>query len=123
MEDVNELRQACCARKLFLKLVKMDPFWQAITVSSISNKVFQTMFLKPDCVGVIPRGVYRMGDRLSVKPLQWLAYVGRTRNNVTHAGNGRDVHLAGVPNVKVDGYCQETNEVFEYLRCFWHGCL
>ena len=27
-----------------------------------------------------------------------------------------------VPNVKVDGYCEETNEVFEYLGCFWHAC-
>jgi len=31
--------------------------------------------------------------------------------------------LAGVPNVKVYGYCEETNEVFEYLGCFWHGFL
>ena len=30
--------------------------------------------------------------------------------------------MDGVPNVKVDGYCRETNEVFEYLGCFWHGC-
>ena len=28
-----------------------------------------------------------------------------------------------VPNVNVDWYCQDTNEVFEYLGCFWHGCL
>ena len=36
MDDVNELRNARCAfRNLFLKLVKMDPFWQAITISSI----------------------------------------------------------------------------------------
>jgi hypothetical protein len=41
MDDVNVLRQACCAfRNLFLKLVKMDPFRQAITISSICNKVF-----------------------------------------------------------------------------------
>jgi G:T-mismatch repair DNA endonuclease (very short patch repair protein) len=33
------------------------------------------------------------------------------------------VHLAGVPNVKVNGNCEDTNEVFEYLGCFWHGCL
>ena len=64
-----------------------------------------------------------MGDRQSVEALQWLAYIGRTRNNVTHTGNGREVHLSGVPNVKVDGYCQEMNEVFEYLGCFWHGCI
>jgi len=50
------------------------------------------------------------------------AYIGQT-HNISHAGNGRDVRWAGVPNVKVDWYCKETNEVFEYLGCFWHGCL
>jgi len=49
--------------------------------------------------------------------------MGRTRNNVTHASNGREFRLAGVPNMKVDGYCEETNEVFEYLGWFCHGCL
>ena len=58
MDDVNVLRQACCAlRNLFLKLVKMDPFREAITISSICNKVLRTMFLKPDAVGIIPRAV------------------------------------------------------------------
>jgi len=57
MVDINVLTQACCAfRNLFLKLVKMVPFRQAITISSICNKVFRTTFLKPDTVGVIPRG-------------------------------------------------------------------
>jgi hypothetical protein len=41
---------------------------------------------------------------------------------VTHAGNGREVCLDRVPNLKVDGYCAETGEVFEYLGCFWHWC-
>jgi len=63
-----------------------------------------------------------MGDRPFFEALQWLAYIGRTRNNVTHAGNGREVHLPGVPNVKVEWYCQETNEIFEYLGCFWREC-
>ena len=80
------------------------------------------MFLKPDAAGIIPRAGYRMGDRQSIKGLQWLAYMGRTRK-IIHAGNGKEMHLPGVPNVKVDGYCQETKEVFEYLGCFWHGCL
>jgi len=122
MDDVNVLRQACCAfRNLFLKLVKMDPFREAITISSICNKVFGTMFLKPDTVGIIPRAGYRMGDRQSVEALQWLAYIGPTRNNITHAGNGREIHLPRVPNVKVDGYCAETREVLEYVGCFGTG--
>jgi len=45
-----------CFRNLFLKLVKMDPFRQSITISSICNKVFRTMIHKPDTVGIIPRG-------------------------------------------------------------------
>jgi hypothetical protein len=86
MEDVNVLRQACCAfRNLVLKLVKMDPFRQSITISSICNKVFRKMFLKPDTVGIISRGGYRMGDRQSLEAFQWLAYIGRTRDDVIHA--------------------------------------
>jgi len=121
MDDVNVLRQACCAfRNLFLKLVIMDPFREAITISSICKKVFRTMFLKPDAVGIIPRAGCRMGERQSIEGLQWLSYIGRTRK-IINAGNGREVHLAGVHNVKVDGYCRETNEVFEYLGCFGMG--
>jgi len=56
MDDFSVLRMACCVfRNLFLKFVKMDPFRQAITMSSICNKVFRTMFLKPDSVGIIAR--------------------------------------------------------------------
>ena len=64
IDDISDLRQACCAfSNLFLKLVKMDPFRQALKISSICNKVFRTVFLKPDTVGIIPRGGYRMSDR------------------------------------------------------------
>ena len=62
-----------------------------------------------------------MGDRQTVEALQWMAYIGRTCN-ISQAGNGIEVRLARI-NVKVDGFCEEANEVFEYLGCFWHGCL
>ena len=52
-----------------------------------------------------------MGVRQSVEALQWMPYIGRACSNLTHADNGREVHLPGVPNMKIDGYCQETNEV------------
>jgi hypothetical protein len=31
---------------------------------------------------------------------------------IIHADNGRETHLPGVPNVKVDGYCEETKDFF-----------
>jgi len=64
-----------------------------------------------------------MRNRQSVKFLQWLEYISRTRNNIVHAGNRRVVHLAGVKNVKVGAYCAATNEAFEYLVRFRHGCI
>jgi hypothetical protein len=120
MDDVNVLRHACCAIKiLFLKLVIKDQFREAITISSIYNKVFRTTVLKPDTVGIIPRDVYIMGDRQSIEGLQWLAYMERIRK-IIHAGNGREMHLPGVPNVKICEYC-DTKEVFEKLCCFGMG--
>ena len=43
------------------------------------------------------------------------------KGNVIHAGNGREINLPWVLNVKVDGYSAKTREVFEYLRCFGMG--
>jgi len=63
MGEVNVLRQACCAfRNLFLKLVKTDHFRKAIKLSSICNKVFRTMILKPDSVGIIRTGANLWGN-------------------------------------------------------------
>jgi hypothetical protein len=103
INDVNVLRQACSAfRNLFLKLMKMCLFQDTITIS-ICHKVLRTMFLKPDNVGIILRVVYRIGDRQSIEALQWFSYIGQTRRIITHAGNGRKVHLAGLPNLKFYG--------------------
>jgi len=112
-----------CFSEFNFKLVKIDPFQQTNTTPFICNKVFRTMILKPDSVGIITRGGYLIGDCQTVMALQWLAYIVRTRNNVSRASNRREVRLAGVLNVKFDGYFEETNEVFEFLVFFWHGCL
>jgi hypothetical protein len=65
-----------------------------------------------------------MGCRQSIEGLQWLAYMGKNRK-IIHAGNGREMHLSGLPNVKVDGYCEEAKEVFEYLGTsgHWYLCI
>jgi len=44
------------------------------------------------------------------------------QRNDTLAGKERKVLLAGVPNVKVNGYCAENNEDIVYRRFFGHGC-
>jgi len=46
--------------------------------------------------------------------------MGRTRN-IIQTCNGRKLHLPELPNVTVQGYYQETNDVFEYLGCLGMG--
>jgi len=40
---------------------------------------------------------------------------------VQHAGNAGEYRI---PNTSwfVDGYCKDTNTVYEFHGCFWHGC-
>jgi hypothetical protein len=110
MDDVTVLRQACCIfRNLFLYLVKMDHFREAITISSICSKVFRYKFLKPNTVGLIPRAGYRMGDRQSVEALKWLAHI--SPNKIIHVGNGREVHLQGLRGIKDDGYLRRPRSL------------
>ena len=122
MDDVNVLRQACCAfRNSFLKLVEIDPFREAITILSICNKMLLTIFLKPDPVFINPRAGYRMGDRQSVEvPNGWRILVGKGTILLILVMKGRFICL--LPNVKFEGYCAETRKVFQYLRCFWNWC-
>jgi len=95
IDDVNVLRKACCAlRNFFLKLVKIDPFRQAITISSICNKLFRTMFLKPDTVGIIPRGGTEW-ETASVLKLfnSWRTLVERETMLLMPLMGGRSIYL------------------------------
>jgi len=88
MNEVNILRQACCAfRNVFMQFVKMDIFHQAITISSIFQHVVPVDVSETGHCTYYPERGYRIGHRQSVEALQWVAYIGRTRNTVTRAGN------------------------------------
>ena len=53
---------------------------------------------------------------------KWLTKIARQSNiNICHAGN---VGEYMVPNTKftVDGYCKETNTIYEHYGCMFHGC-
>jgi hypothetical protein len=70
--------------------------------------VLRTVVLKSDTVGIIPTGDYRLGNRQLLKPCQLGAYIGSTRKNVTHVCKGRDIYLARVRSLKVEGYFAES---------------
>ena len=41
---------------------------------------------------------------------------------IQHAKNGGEYYIQSLKS-KVDGYCKETNTVYQFHGCYFHGCL
>ena len=56
----------------------------------------------------------------------WLNYVSTSKAygvNIQHALNGGEKELTiGNKTYKVDRFCEETNTLYKFYGCFWHGC-
>ncbi|XP_055387199.1 uncharacterized protein LOC129615842 [Condylostylus longicornis] len=118
--NVVILREACLKfRKLFITECNVEPFLEATTIASACNLVFRRNFLKSNTIGLIPKNGYRYADNQSKQAIQWLVFEEENRKiNIQHAAKEREAIVAGV---KVNGYCQETNQVFEFYGCYFHG--
>jgi len=59
-------------------------------------------------------------DMYPVKSTKWLKYISQAENiNIKHACNGNE---PVVMSKKVDGYCKDTNTIYQFHGCYWHGC-
>lgn len=70
------------------------------------------------CLGKSPRGSF------SHKAVRWLKAIESKRKiSIRHALNGGEqVFPVGAGRyIRVDGYCEETNEVFEFYGDYYHG--
>ncbi|XP_018568949.1 uncharacterized protein LOC108909186 [Anoplophora glabripennis] len=121
ISDVEILTTACLKfRQQLLETSKVCPFTEACTIASACNKVFRRNFLQANTIGIIPKNGYRWRDNQSRIAIQWLVWEERQRGvSIMHAAKGKETVLEGV---KVDGYCNETNQIFEFYGCYYHGC-
>lgn len=62
----------------------------------------------------------------SKSQIKWLETIMKSENiYIQHAENDGEYIILSDDNTqkyKVDGYCKETNTVYEFHGCFWHGC-
>ncbi|XP_032227850.1 uncharacterized protein LOC116611563 [Nematostella vectensis] len=107
--------------ELIMAAAGLYPFHAAITIASLSSSILRTKFVEKT-IGLIPTRGYRGHDVQSLKALQWLKYIEHREGErvfIQHAGNRGEVRLAG--RIKVDGYAESTNTVYQYHGCFYHG--
>lgn len=59
-------------------------------------------------------------NRYSKIQIEWLKFVMETEHIfIQHAENGGEYYIEGIG--KVDGFCKQTNTVYEFHGNFWHG--
>ncbi|KAL9952551.1 hypothetical protein ACROYT_G039820 [Oculina patagonica] len=57
----------------------------------------------------------------SAVSIAWLDYIAEKNNiKIQHALEGGEKVINN--KLKVDGFCESTNTVYEFQGCFWHGC-
>ncbi|KAJ8974555.1 hypothetical protein NQ317_000531, partial [Molorchus minor] len=113
VSDVQILKEACLKfRQQLLETTNVCPFTEACTIASACNKVFRRNFLEPNTIGIIPKDGYRWRENQSKIAIQWLVWEEKQRSvNIIHAAKQQEAVVNGA---KVDGYCSETKQVFEF---------
>jgi hypothetical protein len=119
--DVDILKRGALKfRKLFLELTKIDPFAKSITIASLCQLVYRTMFMKPNTIPLIQDNGFHPTQNYSHKQIIWLKYVSETQKiRIDHCMNGNEKKIGPY---SIDGFCEQTNTVFEFDGCFVHGC-
>ena len=114
--DVNILRRGMLTfRSDFLKIGNIDPL-QYVTIASVCMALYRCKYMPENTIGIFRDVSHDTVSKVSLQWLQWLS----ENVYIQHAMNGGEYT---VPTVgKVDGYCEQTNTVYEFQGCFWHGC-
>ena len=117
--DVDILRKCCLLyREMFRKETDIDPFNKALTIASYCQEVYRTNFLKKDTIAVFNND-RQMKIKQSIVAVKWLSYISEKEDlYIEHVRNGGEKRVG---DYSLDGYCEETNTVYEFQGCFWHG--
>ncbi|CAH0561693.1 unnamed protein product [Brassicogethes aeneus] len=101
---VDKTPKACLKfREQMMTTTNVCPFTDACTIASACNKVFRRNFLKPNTIGIIPKGGYRFKDNQSLIALKWLIWEEKERKIVIqHAARGQEAILSGHLSVQFD---------------------
>ena len=120
--DVDILRRGIMKlREDFIQLENIDPL-RYITIASVCMTIYRSNYMPNKTIAIVPE--YAKTDNFSKMSIMWLNYVSTTKGlNIQHALNGGEKKLTiDGKTYKVDGFCEETNTVYEFSGCFWHGC-
>ena len=102
-------------RSIWINKYKIDCLTRAITLPSAVIELFKYSYLEPKTLAIIPHRGYESKRKNSYAANVWLDYVENTENIKI----SREIKIA---NFFVDGFEKNSNTIFEFLGCYYHGC-
>ena len=115
--DVNILlRCVMYFRDMLMEISGIDPYTRAITLPGACMEIFRSCFLKPNTIAITPTCGYEPKRKASFIGTVWLDYI-ESKNNIVVR---REEHIGPY---YADGYHPDSNTVYEFLGCIFHGCL
>ena len=118
--DVDILRRGITKlREDFIQLENINPL-RYITIASVCMTIYRSNYMPKKTIAIVPERNAKT-DNFSKMSIIWLNYMSNG-DNIKHALNGGEKKLTiGNKTYKVDGFCEETNTIYEFYGCFWHG--
>ena len=113
-------------RKTFLSETGVDPFCYC-TIAAAVMAVYRSKHLNEKSIGIIPKNLYRDGNKpFSKTSIEWLEFIAAQTNSkilhVVHGGEKTIVDEELGKTYYVDRFCKETETVYEFHGCVYHGC-
>ena len=106
-------------REDFIQLENIDPL-RYFTIASVCMTIYRSNYMPKKTTAIVTE--YAKTDNFSKMSIMWLNYVS-IGVNIKHTLNGGEKELTTDDKTyKVDGFCEETNTVYGFYGCFWHGC-
>ena len=120
--DVRLLQEGCMNfKRNFEKMAKFNPF-EHMTIASTCNRYLRTWCLRENSIASKPLHGWRLKTNHSLPSIEWLLNTESIHQHpIQHARNEGEFCVP-YTNYKVDGYCKNTNTIFEFHGDFWHGC-
>ena len=125
--DVDILRQGCIIfAHLMRNVTGVLPFYDKTchTVAGLALKIYRTNFLIQETIGQIPASGYGGNVNQSAIALRWLQEIEKDlyENGLELISKFSIEDEQRVMGHFVDGFCPETNAVYQFHGCFYHGC-
>ena len=117
--DVDILRRCMLKfRQDFINQENIDPL-KYISIAGVCMAIYRGNYMPKNTIAVADNVVQT--ENHSAVSIAWLDYISKKNKiRIQHALEGGEKVINN--ELKVDGFCEFTNTVYEFQGCFWHGC-